>query len=91
MVTLSVIRGGLPRLSHGRRRAVANDTPGHDSSSDHADVGARREVIIGASELSNDPIARRRELLVVLELCAARERGARARLHGSVTGGSDQA
>lgn len=30
------------------------------------------------NELSNDPAARRRELLVVLELCAARERGARS-------------
>jgi hypothetical protein len=33
--------------------------------------------IMTAAELSNDPIARRRELLVVLELCAARERGGR--------------
>ena len=29
-------------------------------------------------ELSNDPAARRRELSVVLELCAAWERGARS-------------
>ncbi len=33
------------------------------------------EIRLG--EISDDPAARRRELLVVLALCAARERGAR--------------
>ena len=40
-------------------------------------VRARRRRFPNLDELTNDPAARRRELLVVLELCAASERGAR--------------
>ena len=83
---LSVIRGGLPRLSHACRGAAGNHTPSLDARRAHADVCARPMTrIMTAAELSNDPIARRRELLVVLELCAARERGAREGLGSCMT------
>jgi hypothetical protein len=42
-------------------------------------------------EPSDDPIARRRELLVVLELCAARERGARELARPRVPNGDQSA
>jgi hypothetical protein len=48
---------------------VVRGTPGHG-------CGLQR-LFPDLDELSNDPAARRRELLVVLELCAAWERGAR--------------
>lgn len=58
------------RLIAGRRRLPAGaKAPG-------GALPARRTTV--PDGLTDDPAARRRELLVVLELCAARERGARA-------------
>ena len=82
----SVLRGGLPRISRGSRRAVGEHAPGLDVRRERTDCCARWKVPpVAAAELTNDPIARRRELLIVLELCAARERGALERLASGVT------
>ena len=70
---MHVVRGGV--LRPGRRdnthRCGARDV----GRARRGDSFHRRFPDL--DELSDDPAARRRELLVVLELCAARERGAR--------------
>jgi hypothetical protein len=73
-MTMHVVRGGARRTE--RRGTSLRDGPRDACRAPHRGDLCQRSLP-DLDELSNDPAARRRELLVVLELCAARERGAR--------------
>lgn len=62
---LRVLRGGLARAAMRNARVDARAV---DANADE------RDLLV--DNVTDDPAARRRELAVVLELCAARSRGA---------------
>lgn len=66
---MRVIRGRLDR--HGRDSA--------ERSPDRNRLLPNGDRVAALAEITDDPAARQRELAVVLQLCAAQARGARAR------------